>query len=149
MSSFVEQLRLRQEQKSQQQQKREAWLRSLSQLLSKMQTWLHEATEQGIVQIHPKQIDLNEMELGHYKAPALALILCDDEEDYILIHPQQHAYIGAEGRVDIFNRNERYILLKRGHDWFIVEPITEEKKLTQESFQDILLDLWPLGSFDG
>lgn len=144
-TTFLEHLRQRQEQKQQQHQAKEEWLSSLKRLLEQVRCWLKEAEESGLLRVRVKEIDLNEAGLGYYKAPGLVLWLGEDEEDFVLLHPQQRQIIGAEGRVDLFNRDDRYVLLKKGDTWFIHDESQPQrsKELTETSFQEILRSLWP------
>ncbi len=145
-TTFIEQLKERKEQREQQEKAKQAWLKELHALLDQMKAWLKEAQDNGVLQIHDKSVSLSEMGFGSYQAPGLVLLLGSSEKDAVLVHPQQKSYINADGRVDIFTQDERYILLKQVDGWYITDqthPKTPQQ-LTEQSFQALLLQLWPV-----
>ncbi len=91
---------------------RAEWLDYLQQLYSRVAEYLREYTESGTITLRTSEIELNEENIGVYKATRLAIIIGAQE---ILLTPIGTLLIGSKGRVDVEGSagNSRLVLIDK------------------------------------
>jgi hypothetical protein len=61
----------------------------------------------------------------------------------VRVTPKQKENIGADGRIDILGKKERYVLLKKQEDWYLTDEgdPSSANKLTKERFLSTIKNL--------
>jgi len=140
--------------------KRKDWLQDLEMLFDQVERWLARGIEDGDLKTRRREMELDEPDLGPYRAPALDIYVKRKGSRLIRVEPRGmsivgviprpgHRVVGAQGRVDWICGPRRAILLRSGGGkWHFVEtdrPFTSGEvapELSEDSLADVLGDLF-------
>ena len=75
-----------------------SWRSELDSLYEEMKGYLKDYTDSGKIRIETRSVQLTEAGLGSYEAPALAIMIGNDE---VTVEPVAALLIGCSGRVDL------------------------------------------------
>lgn len=121
--------------------RKRAWLASLDDLYSRLEGWLKESKEDGVVQIERDKVGITEEYLGSYNAPTLRILL---NARSVLLRPVGTLIVGAHGRVDVSAGSRHCLLIRNSsNSWSVA---THEKgaitgELNESTFAAMLRDL--------
>jgi hypothetical protein len=120
------------------------WQEVVSNLLSKIETWLAPALSEGL-NLKRYETEIDEEGLGKYVAPALEL---EFEGIRVKIEPVGRLVIGARGRVDISSPLGVYHLVRLDPDkdgWYLVrDRVDDRKQLTKQTLEELLKAIFDL-----
>ena len=130
---------------------REEWVAAVERLLAQMRTWLTEASTTDLLDLEPLGFEKREQGLGSYHVPGLAIHFGERTVKVIPVGRTVLAHLGsyaepghenAEGRVDITNGVDKYLLLRQltpSEDrWLVRDDRTGLQLLDRERFEAIL-----------
>lgn len=122
-------------------ERKNAWLKSLDELYSRLEGWLTESKEAGVVTTDRDWVSITEEYLGTYNAPTFRISLGARS---VLFRPVGTLIVGAYGRVDVSAGSRRCLLIRSSaNSWSVA---THEKgaitgDLSDVTFAAILRDL--------
>jgi hypothetical protein len=136
------------------QRRRDEWVQAVERLLVQIEDWLRQADTEKVLQVERTEVERREQALGFYKAPGLVIRL-RNRQITVLPHARNVLdYIEggeipgrrAQGRVDLSDGGERYILFRRlaerGESWWLLdEDAYRTRLLDREAFEWALLNL--------
>ncbi|MEK3888031.1 hypothetical protein [Bacillus sp. FSL K6-3431] len=90
-------------------EEQERWLHELELFYEKLERWLKEPIEEGLISIQFTKHELIEEHLGIYIAPGMKIFTKGKHLEFI---PVGRLIIGAQGRVDLFTEKGDIMLIK-------------------------------------
>lgn len=136
---------------------KKGWIDDVAKLTSNMAEWLKPLVDEHTVRLEPRQVELNESDIGTYVVDALTIHLGDRE---VRVEPQgmrivgviptgKDRIIGARGLISVVCGPSRATILRRSPGvWELATadgwPADKNAvALTQETFADLLAELIP------
>lgn len=130
-------------------ERKAAWLSSLSSLHSQVERWLAPMSNAGLLKLTFSEVEIEDQELGEYTAPVLTL---SDGRQSVRLEPVGlhvvgvvaggRRHTGFQGRVDIISGASRIPLLRTTDDqWQVVWRAAEPARFDEGSFSRILSEL--------
>jgi hypothetical protein len=134
---------------------RETWLVDLQTLIQQIQVWLRSGVEGGVFRLEELEVDLDEQDVGTYRAPGLKITLIHQHR-HVLLTPQGFRIqgivafggkraIGFRGRVDLSSGPTKIIFLRRKESepkdstqWDILMSTGNRSPLDKDTFADAL-----------
>ena len=142
------------QQEQRRRQWREEWVAAVGRLLAQLRAWLTDLGTAEFLDLEPLDFEKREQGLGAYNVPGLAIHFGANTVKVVpvgrdvLAHLGPHAEVGhekAEGRVDVTNGTDKYILLRKltqaGEQWLVQDERANLQPLDRERFEAVLTDL--------
>jgi hypothetical protein len=133
---------------------RDEWIASVDRLLKQLRDWLTEGGTADLLDLESLELDKREQGLGAYTIKGLAIHFGERTVRVVPVGRTVLARLGphtepghenAEGRVDVTNDIERYLLYRKltndGEQWLVQVERSAIRPLDREQFETILQDL--------
>jgi len=134
-------------------QRKNEWVAAVERLMDTIRGWLYEADPDGTLLVNVEKRERGEPGLGRYVVPSLRIEL---GENVVHVLPTARNVMGlvaapgeseqrAQGRVDITDGGERYILYRTFKDgqesWYALDESFKAAPFDRKRLEAILLDL--------
>jgi hypothetical protein len=134
---------------------REDWIAAVDRLLAQLRVWLADANAADLLDLEPLELEKREQTLGAYHITGLAIHFGERTVKVVPIGRCVLAHLGpyaepghtnAEGRVDVTNGTDKYLLFRKLNDageeqWLVQDDRSEMVSLDRQRFETILQDL--------
>jgi hypothetical protein len=134
-------------------ERREEWVAAVKRLMDQLRAWLKESDPDQVLDVIPMEIERVEAGLGRYLVPGLVIRTGNSRVQVLPIGrsvvadlvASNERPLNAEGRVDITDGVQRWMLYHTSHDgqetWYALDQRLRAAPLDQTRFEAILVDL--------